>query len=131
MSAPGQSSSLYATLVDALPDPILVVTGSDRADLSGRRFILANAAARDLLRISVDEGLLLAAVRDPEVLSAIDKALFDAADAEGVYETSGAQTRNLRVLARPLGERADGVRLALVTFHDETEVRRVERTRVD
>ena len=135
MSASGQSPSLYATLVDALPDPILVVTGSDRADLSGRRFILANAAARELLRISVDEGLLLAAVRDPEVLAAVDKALFDAADAEGVYETTGAQTRSLRVRARPLrpnaGVSGQGVRLALVTFHDETEVRRVEKTRVD
>jgi two-component system phosphate regulon sensor histidine kinase PhoR len=135
MTAAGQSSSLYATLVDALPDPILVVTGSDRADLSGRRFILANAAARELLRISVDEGLLLAAVRDPEVLAAVDKALFEGADAEGVYETTGAQSRSLRVRARPLGPNAgaaaEGVRLALVTFHDETEVRRVEKTRVD
>jgi len=81
MAAPGQNASLYPTLVDALPDPILVVTGSDRADLSGRRFILANAAARDLLRISVDEGLLLSAVRDPEVLAAVDRALFEGADA--------------------------------------------------
>ena len=135
MTAPGQSSSLFATLVDALPDPILVVTGSDRADLSGRRFILANAAARELLRISVDEGLLVSAVRDPEVLAAVDRALFEGADAEGVYETTGAQTRSLRVRARPLGSNAglvpDGPRLALVTFHDETEVRRVEKTRVD
>jgi two-component system phosphate regulon sensor histidine kinase PhoR len=139
MIAAGQGSSLYATLVDALPDPILVVTGSDRADLSGRRFILANAAARELLRISVDEGLLLAAVRDPEVLAAVDKALFEGVDAEGVYETTGAQTRSLRVRARPLGPSAgpntgvigEGVKLALVTFHDETEVRRVEKTRVD
>jgi two-component system phosphate regulon sensor histidine kinase PhoR len=35
------------------------------------------------------------------------------------------------VRARPLGLAADGARLALLTFHDETEVRRVERTRVD
>ncbi len=135
MTTPSQSSSLYAALVDALPDPILVVTGSDRSDLSGRRFILANAAARELLRISVDEGLLLSAVRDPEVLAAVDRALFEGADAEGVYETSGAQTRSLRVRARPLGPNsgagAAGVALALVTFHDETEVRRVEKTRVD
>jgi two-component system phosphate regulon sensor histidine kinase PhoR len=117
--------------VDALPDPILVVTGSEREDLTGRRFIFANAAARELLRIAAGEGLLLSAVRDPEVLGAVDKALFDQADAEGVYETTGAQTRSLRVRARPLGVGADGAPLALLTFHDETEVRRVERTRVD
>jgi two-component system phosphate regulon sensor histidine kinase PhoR len=117
--------------VDALPDPILVVAGLQRDDLTRRRHILANAAARELLRITADEGMLLSAVRDPEVLAAVDKALFDGADAEGVYETSGAQSRSLRVRARPLGLGHDGARLALLTFHDETEVRRVERTRVD
>jgi two-component system phosphate regulon sensor histidine kinase PhoR len=125
------SAQLYAGLVDALPDPILVVTGAKRADLTGWRFILANAAARELLRLTSDEGLLLSAVRDPEVLAAVDKALFDAADADGAYETTGAQSRSLRVRARPLGLGPDGAQLALLTFHDETEVRRVERTRVD
>jgi two-component system phosphate regulon sensor histidine kinase PhoR len=75
--------------------------------------------------------MLLSAVRDPDVLAAVEKALFDETDAEGVYETTGAQSRSLRVTARPLGPSEDGGRLALLTFHDETEVRRVERTRVD
>ena len=122
---------LFATLVEALPDPILVVSGSERADLSGRRFVLANAAARELLRLSTGEGLLLSAIRDPEVLAAVDRALFDAADADCVFETTGAQTRNYRVHARTLGQEAGGTRAAVVSFHDETEVRRVERTRVD
>ena len=114
-----------------MPDPILVVAGGARDDLTRRRYVLANAAARELLRITTDEGILLSAVRDPEVLGAVDKALFDEADAEGIYETTGAQSRSLRVRARPLGLGRDGARLALLTFHDETEVRRVERTRVD
>jgi two-component system phosphate regulon sensor histidine kinase PhoR len=118
-------------LVDALPDPILVVAGSERDDLTGRRFVFANAAARELLRITAGEGMLLSAVRDPDVLGAVDKALFDQANAESVYETTGAQSRSLRVRARPLGAAGDGAQLALLTFHDETEVRRVERTRVD
>lgn len=117
--------------MDALPDPILVISGSRRDDLTGRRFVLANAAARELLRITAQEGMLLSAIRDPEVLGAVDRALFDQADAEVVYETTGAQSRSLRVRARPIGFAADGARLALLTFHDETEVRRVERTRVD
>ena len=128
---PPADLSLYATLVDALPDPILVVAGSRRDDLTGRRFVFANTAARDLLRITAAEGMLLSAIRDPDVLGAVDRALFDHAEAEGVYETTGAQSRSLRVRARPLGLAADGARLALLTFHDETEVRRVERTRVD
>ena len=96
------ASQLYAALVDALPDPILVVAGSRRDDLTGRRFVLANAAARELLRLTADEGMLLSAVRDPAVLGAVDKALFDVADAESAYETTGAQSRSLRVRARPL-----------------------------
>jgi two-component system phosphate regulon sensor histidine kinase PhoR len=108
-----------------------VVSGSERDDLTGRRFVFANAAARELLRITAGQGVLLSAVRDPDVLGAVDKALFDQADAESVYETTGAQSRSLRVRARPLGVGVDGAQLALLTFHDETEVRRVERTRVD
>jgi two-component system phosphate regulon sensor histidine kinase PhoR len=131
LSASMPASQLYATLIDALPDPILVVAGFDREELTGRRYILANAAARELLRISAEEGMLLSAVRDPEVLGAVDKAMFEECDAEGVYETTGAQSRSLRVRARWLGFGGDGARLALLTFHDETEVRRVERTRVD
>ena len=94
---------MLATLVEALPDPILVVAGAQRDDLSGLRFVLANAAARELLRISVEEGLLLSAIRDPDVLAAVDRALFDVADADCAYETTGAQTRSFRVRARPLG----------------------------
>ena len=123
---------LYAALVEALPDPILVVEGSQRDDLTGRRFIFANAAARDLLRITVEEGMLLSAVRDPEVLGCVDKALFDGADAECVYETTAVQSRSLRARARPLAANGAGrAPLVLLTFHDETEVRRVEKTRVD
>ncbi len=125
------ASQLYAAVVNALPDPILVVVGFDRDDLTGRRYILANAAARELLRITAEEGMLLSAVRDPDVLAAVDKALFDELDAESIYETTGAQSRSLRVRVRSLGIGQDGAHLALVTFHDETEVRRVERTRVD
>ena len=108
-----------------------MVAGSERDDLTGRRFVFANAAARELLRITTGEGMLLSAVRDPDVLGAVDKALFDHVDAESVYETTGAQSRSLRVRARPLGVTDDGPQLALLTFLDETEVRRVERTRVD
>ncbi|HEY3948971.1 MAG TPA: ATP-binding protein [Phenylobacterium sp.] len=118
-------------MIDALPDPILVVTGFEPGDLTGRRYILANTAARELLRINADEGLLLSAVRDPVVLETVDKALFDEVDAEGDYETTGAQSKSLKVRGRFLGFARDGSRLALITLHDETEGRRMERTRVD
>lgn len=126
-----RTPQFYAAVVETLPDPVLVVTGSDRGELSGRRFILANAAARELLRIRVDTGLLLSAIRDPDVLGAVERALFDDAEVDCTYETTGAQPRSFLVRARPLGPGPDGASAALLSFHDETEVRRIERMRAD
>src|SRR6185369_6124328 len=41
----------YAALVNALPDPMLVVSGSDPEDFIGRRYIFANPSAREFLRL--------------------------------------------------------------------------------
>ncbi|WP_374572886.1 histidine kinase dimerization/phospho-acceptor domain-containing protein [Phenylobacterium sp. J367] len=121
----------YPTLINALPDPVLVISATEPDDLTSRRYIFANSAARELLRIELGEGLLVSAIRDPEVLHAVDEALFKGLDAEAVYETAGVQERILRAYARPLGLALDGRRLALLVFRDETEFHRVERTRVD
>jgi two-component system phosphate regulon sensor histidine kinase PhoR len=121
----------FAILVNALPDPILVISALEPDDLTSRRYVFANAAARELLRIDRPEGLLVNAIRDPQVLDAVDQALFAAGDAECVYEAGGAQSRTLRAYARPLGLALDGRRQALLVFRDETEMRQVERTRAD
>ena len=36
----------FAAMLDRLADPILLIQGGEREDLSGRRFMFANAAAR-------------------------------------------------------------------------------------
>jgi two-component system phosphate regulon sensor histidine kinase PhoR len=121
----------YASLINALPDPIMVISATEPEDLTSRRYVFANSAARQLLRIERGEGLLVGAIRAPEVLDAVDLALFGARDAETVYETTGAQPRVLKAYARPLGLGLDERRLALLVFRDETEMRQVERTRAD
>ncbi len=121
----------YVSLIEALPDPLLVIAANEPDDLTGRRFILANPAARELLRIQAEVGLLVTAIRDPEVLEAVDEALFGALPAEALYEVGGAQERVLKALALPLGASADGARLALLVLRDETDARRAERTRAD
>ena len=121
----------YAGLVNSLPDPILVVSGADPDDITGRRYVFANPAARELLRLDHAQGLLVSAIRDPQVLEAVDEALFGGIAAECVYEIPGAQARVLGVRSRPLAEASDGMRMALLAFRDETELRQVERTRVD
>ncbi len=121
----------YVSLIEALPDPLLVIAANEPDDLTGRRFILANPAARELLRIQAEVGLLVTAIRDPEVLEAVDEALFGALPAEALYEVGGAQERVLKAMALPLGSSADGARLALLVLRDETDARRAERTRAD
>ncbi|MEO8114445.1 MAG: ATP-binding protein [Phenylobacterium sp.] len=135
-TAPLQAASVrepppYLALVNALPDPILVISAAEAEDLTSRRYIFANAAARELLRIPAEAGGLLTVIRDPQVLEAVDEALFGGLEASCAYELGGAQARALHAHARPLGLAPDGARLALLVLRDETELRRVEQTRVD
>jgi two-component system phosphate regulon sensor histidine kinase PhoR len=121
----------YASLINALPDPVLVVAAHEPDDLTGRRFVLVNSAARETLRVQYDAGLLVTVVRDPDVLEAVDEALFGGLEAEAVYEMGGAQERVMRAIAKPLGSAPDGAKLALLVLRDETDIRRAERTRAD
>ena len=121
----------FASLINALPDPILAISATEPDDLTSRRYVFANAAAQELLRLDRGEGLLVNAIRDPDVLEAVDRALFAGSDAECVFETGGVQARTLRTYARPLGLALDGRRLAVLMFRDETQMRQVERTRAD
>jgi two-component system phosphate regulon sensor histidine kinase PhoR len=120
----------FAAVLDALDDPVLVVSGDERDDVAGRRLIYANAPARELFRTSREAGPLVTAVRDPKVLECVDEALFARTTSDTAYAAGGMQDRVWRATARPL-EGADGRRLALLTLRDETELRRSERTRAD
>ena len=120
----------FSQIVDRAADPILVVAGGERTDLNARRFLFANAAARELLRIQRPEGPLSTAIRAPEVLAAVDEALFDHVVGQVLYQAGGTHDRVWRVRVEPL-ETGGDARLALMALRDETEVRRAERTRAD
>ena len=124
----------FALMLEHIVDPIILVAGVDEADIGDRRFVFANAAARELLRIQRAEGPLTTAVRAPEILAAVEGALFAHETREALYETRGVQERFWRVCVTPLTGAdwgAGGDRLALLTLRDETEVRRSERTRAN
>ncbi|HYC96353.1 sensor histidine kinase [Brevundimonas sp.] len=127
---PAADRVLLDGLFEALADPVLVVSGGEADDIAGRRVVLANAAARDLLRISREGALLVSALRDPAVLEAVDEALFGGVARTTDYAGVGAQTRHWRAQTRPLPS-TDGRALALVVLRDETDVRRMELMRVD
>ncbi|MBU2418781.1 MAG: PAS domain-containing protein, partial [Alphaproteobacteria bacterium] len=122
--------TLLDSLFEALADPVLVVAGGEADDIGDRRVVLANTAARELLRIPREGALLVSALRDPAVLEAVDEALFGGVARSTDYGGVGAQARHWRALTRPLAS-DDGRTLALVVLRDETDVRRMELMRVD
>ena len=118
-------------LADGLPDPVMVVGGQERDDYAGRRILFANRAARELLRLPAEASLLVAAVRNPEVLEVVDEALFGGIQGQASYEGGGVQERYWRAIAKPLSAAPDGSARALLVLRDETDARRNERMRAD
>jgi two-component system phosphate regulon sensor histidine kinase PhoR len=121
----------FDAMIESLPDPVLVVAAREATNLSDRRVIYANVAARELLRIQGEGTPLVSAIRHPRVLEAVDESLFGNIHGEAAYETGGAQDRFWRVRTQPLARAKDGARLALMVIRDETDSRRNERMRAD
>jgi two-component system phosphate regulon sensor histidine kinase PhoR len=128
-AAPGAGPSFYA-IFEVLPDPALIVAAGAPDDLASRRVVSANAAARELLRIPREDAPLVSALRQPEVLEAVDETLFGGGARTSYWETGGAQDRVWRVWSAPLIAPSGETR-ALVIMHEQTDVRRAERTRAD
>ncbi|WP_396593854.1 sensor histidine kinase [Brevundimonas sp. R86498] len=128
--SPPQDAALLDSVFEALDDPVMIVSGGEADDIAGRRIVLANRAARDLLRIQREGALLVSAMRDPNVLEAVDEALFGGVGRTTDYNAAGARTRHWKAWVRPLPapERAP---MALLGLRDETDVRRMELMRVD
>ena len=131
---PGPSAPEEVALLDnvfeALDDPIMIVSGGEADDIAGRRIVLANQAARDLLRIQREGALLVSAMRDPNVLEAVDEALFGGISRTTDYNAAGARPRHWKAWVRPLPA-PGGASMALLGLRDETDVRRMELMRVD
>ncbi len=108
----------------------MIVSGGEADDIAGRRIVLANRAARDLLRIQREGTLLVSAIRDPNVLEAVDEALFGGISQTTDYSGAGARSRHWKAWVRPLPTPDEGA-MALLTLRDETDVRRMEMMRVD
>ena len=121
----------FALILETLPDPLMVIAAEEADDLTGRRFVFANAAARELFKLQPRGGLLVSAMRNPLVLEAVDESLFGGLRRSVDYVSGGAQGREWVAHSAPLGVDARGSRLALLVLSDETDTRRSERTRAD
>lgn len=122
---------LLDAVFEALDDPVMIIAGGEADDIAGRRIVLANRAARELLRIPRDGTLLVSAMRDPGVLEAVDEALFGGLSRTTDYTAAGARERHWKAWVRPLATPPGGGRTAILGLRDETDVRRMELMRVD
>ncbi|WP_295245378.1 ATP-binding protein [uncultured Brevundimonas sp.] len=128
------TGDLLDRVFEALDDPVLVVSGGEPDDIAGRRIVMANAAARELLRIQRQGALLVQVIREPGVLEAVDEALFGGTARTTDYATGGQRDRRWRAWTRPLSVESSGKagsELALLILRDETDSRRIEMMRVD
>ena len=124
-----EADRLLSTLLDAMPDPVIVV----EEDRLVRR---ANRAAGKEFGVDLVGRPLEATLRDPGLLGAVDAALQvdagatpDADDDRITLQLPGAPSRAFaaRVIPIPLG----GARAALISLRELTEQLMIERMRSD
>ena len=130
-AAAPDASPPFAAVFETFPDPAMIIVGGEADDLASRRVVVANAAARDLLRVPREGALLVTALRHPEVLEAVDESLFGGMTGTAAWESGGAQDRVWRAWSTPLPGGGEHEPRALLVIHEETDARRAERTRAD
>lgn len=124
LAAAGMDSpARLRAILNALPDPVLVLDGE-------RRIRIANAAARSLLGIEIEERSLLAVLRQPALLTALDRLArgeepppLDLPDIGGHALTAE--------LARIDDSGAGDAAGSLIVLHDVSGLKRVEILRSD
>lgn len=132
--APDCAAVLAAEAMEALPEPLLIISGEDAEDVGDRTIISANRAAAALMRLPSGrlDHPLHAVIRDPSLLEAVDEALFGRRAQMIDYRPGGTQERHWSAWIAPLPAQ-EGLtgELAVLRLRDETDARRAEMMRVD
>lgn len=109
-------------IMDALPDPVLLIDAE-------RRVTRANRAARELAGLDLNGHDLAAGMRSPRLLAAIDRVLAGGAG-ESIEQTFPVPVeRTFAIRVEPLGE--DLPDAAVAVFHDLTALEQTEKMRAD
>ena len=126
-AAPEQKSVLVDGvdhLVDALPDPILILDSSGIV-------IKANAIAEEMLEM-MPVGLHLSqAIRAPAVLEAVARAISQGGSVSVDYEVRGPLARNFEVYVSPITPAHSDSPAVLLVLKDLTREQQIERMRSD
>ncbi|HMR32611.1 MAG TPA: ATP-binding protein [Geminicoccaceae bacterium] len=114
---------LFETLLQGMPDPILLV---DRE----RRVLRANDAATRAFGAGIERLALGRAVRDPGVLAAVGAALNAGSGSSVTFHPPGDRARQLAARIEPI-ELPDGQPGVLMAFVEQGEQVMIERMRSD
>jgi two-component system phosphate regulon sensor histidine kinase PhoR len=117
-----ETDRLLAALLDALPDPLLLVG-------AGRVVANANRAATQLFGHDPAAKPLETSLRDPGVLAAVDEALAEHGDAQLTLQLAGPPPRAFGVQILPVRLQARSA--ALIGLRELTEQLMIERMRSD
>jgi two-component system phosphate regulon sensor histidine kinase PhoR len=119
----GPSTVLVAALIEAMPEPVLAVTGDGRV-------MAANRAAKGVLPALRIGGNLALALRDPDILDAVDR-VFTSGQTEQVSWRDRVPVERVFDVTVAALDRAGEDRALVLTLRDLTEALRVERMRAD
>ena len=122
----------FQEVLRALPDPVLVVSGTVPSDKSSRKIVFANHAAREVLRIDSEGRSLVSAIRNPEVLDCVEDSLWNGASKIVNFVAANRGLDHYwRAQSVPLDTKDTREKLALLWLSDETEFHRLEQMRAD
>ena len=119
----GPSTVLVAALIEAMPEPVLAVTGDGRV-------MAANRPAKGVLPALRIGGNLALALRDPDILDAVDR-VFTSGQTEQVSWRDRVPVERVFDVTVAALDRAGEDRALILTLRDLTEALRVERMRAD
>ncbi len=120
---PSTATALLAALIDAMPEPVLAVTGEGRV-------LAANGPAKAVLPALRIGGDLTLALRDPDILDAVDRVRASGQMEQVSWRDRVPVERVFDVTVAPL-DRPDEDRALVLTLRDVTESLRIERMRAD
>ncbi len=111
-------------LIDALPEPLLVVDGN-------RRILHGNLAAETLLGMEISGRNLVEVFRSPSIREGIERTRILGKPIDIDFDLSGTVQHHLRARMAPLARRDGNEGGVVMLLQDLTAVRRAEQMRVD
>jgi len=119
----GRDRSIVSMLIDALPEAVIVIDSADRV-------VAVNAPAKELFPALRPADLLARSLRAPDVLDAVKRARASGAPERATWLERVPVERYFELTAAPI-EGPQFEPAMILTLRDLSEVRRVERMRVD